>query len=157
MQIIAADKIVDGMGSLKDSESLLQEIQNQRLRIRQVNIASMTPGWHHPLPELTLKGAYAPLLAIKENSSDMNAETFDVLVIYGKDQIKTNFRDKKEQRQRLMQIYGDVTVLDAYNLLAHEFIKEFGMTIKQFKWSADQLFRNYLRTWKKVHGKDFPY
>jgi hypothetical protein len=48
-----------------------------------------------------------------------------------------------------MSIFGDVTIPEAYNRLAHELLNELSITKEQFLSSATLLYENYLKTSQK--------
>ena len=54
MNIIAANRIIDGTGSLNETDSIIETIDILGLRTRTFKIAPAKMGWETPLPKAIL-------------------------------------------------------------------------------------------------------
>jgi len=156
MYILAANQIIDHQGDLAETDRIQNRLSKVGSKIAEFEIASSHDGWNAPLPKNRLRGACAPLTAFLRSRELFLKNQADAVIIHGKDFIKTDFHDKKDARNRLMQIYDDSKnghILNAYNLLAHEFIKYWQFTPEEFRNLAQALFENHFSVWSGLHPK----
>ncbi len=148
--ILEGECIVDGIGSLSKTEELRETLSKSDARVLEFEIASIKDGWHKPLPKNRLRCACSPMIAIDSAQKLFENHELDAIVIHGKDYIKTDFQDKKAERDQLMHIYGENGhILDAYHRLAHEFIKYWKISREEFRSLSEVIFKNHLRVWRR--------
>lgn len=156
--LLEGECVVDGVGSFSKTNKIRENLVKSNAKVLEYEIASIKDGWSKPLPKNRLRCACSPMIAILEAQKHFNNRDADALVIHGKDHIKSVFRDKKEERNKLMHIYGENGhILQAYNKLAHEFIKYWNISQEEFLSLSEALFQNHLRVWlKKDHSRKKP-
>ncbi len=152
MFILEANCIVDGKGDLFRTNRARENLKRTASRVRKFDIASIKDGWNTPLPNHRLRCACSPMIAIVEAQRLFSRQEADAIIIYGKDHIKSAFRNKKAERNQLMYLYGENGhILSAYNRLAQAFLKEWHISPKSFRLLAGDLFENHSRVWRGNH------
>ncbi|MFC1857645.1 hypothetical protein ACFL9U_06395 [Thermodesulfobacteriota bacterium] len=150
MFIIESDCIVDGIGDLSRTNRIYEVLLKTKSRVKEFTVASIKDGWHTPLPSNRLRCACSPMTAILEGQKLFSQQKIDAIVIYGKDHIKSEFRFKKVERNQLMHMYGENGhILQAYNVLAHEFLRYWKISPEEFRSLSGELFENHLRVWRQ--------
>jgi hypothetical protein len=149
MKIIAACRIIDGKGNLDEANSIIAKATQKGFRFKEFKIASMWEPWAAPLAEGTLRCATSTIEAMIHARSFMSSGSSAIVVISGVDNIKSESKNRKEERSRLFRIYGETgpSLLEAYNSLGHAFIQRYGVSASDFRTLSEKLFNNYLRTW----------
>jgi len=155
LYIAAADAVIDGVGSLAPSAAVLAQLRANGGRITQFNLSTCEDGWNTPLPETTLRCACAPMLAIDKAAALFADDQCDAVVVYGKDNLKTKFRNRKDARNRLLEIYGagKGRILDGYQKLAGEFLAHWQISADDFRRTSEALFDNHQRVWRTAHSE----
>jgi hypothetical protein len=153
MYIIAADTIVDGVGDLSATAAAVEKLQADGVRVVEFEISSSTDGWLTELPENRLRCACAPLIAINKGRKMMAAGETDTIVIRGREHLKSDFVGRKEERNRLMQIYGEGkgAILDGYEQLAQAFLAHWNISPEDFRRTSVGIFENHWRVWQAQH------
>jgi hypothetical protein len=152
MFIVEADYRVDGVGDLSRTHRVREALKKTASKVREFEIASIKDGWQTPLPENRLRCACSPMIAILEAQRLFSRQEADAVVIRGRDFIRSEFRDRKAERKRLMHLYGeDGHILDAYNRLAHAFLSHWRIAPEEFRDLAGALFENHFRVWRRRH------
>ena len=146
--------MVDGAGGLSATNGILDLLRDNGARMATFEISSIHDGWQTPLPENRLRCACSPMEAILRAQGLFSQQAADAVVIHGKDFIRSDFRGKKAERNRLMRLYGaDGHILDAYNRMAHAFLGHWGIDTDDFKTVAEALFENHFRVWRNMHPR----
>src|ERR1700741_355913 len=104
--IVAVDRVVDGVGDLAETSALLEKFTARRLRVHEVHLAPLRMGWRNSIPEGFVRGACAPTEAMRDARKALENGTADAVVIDGNDPIRSEFENKKEERKKLMSVYG---------------------------------------------------
>jgi hypothetical protein len=150
--ILGADGIMDGEGDLSETDRIRQALRDARCRVKAYEIASIQDGWHRPLPENRLRCACSPMQAMLDAMDLFSRGEAEAVVVYGKDHIRSTFRNRKAERDALMHLYGeDGHILKAYDLLAHAFLKHWHLRPEEFKALAEWVFENHWRVWRGLH------
>lgn len=151
LYIVAANKKTDGHGHLQQTQSLHRKAKDLNFKIKEYHIASFSLGWNTTLPATHFKSACSPLeVLLKTQSLFQNSEA-DIVFLKGKDFIKSDFKNNKAARQKLMEVYGTTTILEAYDQVADSFFKDFQLSQDTFDDICEMLFENYWQTWIQKH------
>ena len=150
--IIGADCIIDGNGDLSKTRQIREKLASKNLNAVEYSISSIWDGWNTPLASHRLRCACSPMTAILEAKRLFSQQEADAVITYGKDHIRSDFRDQKAKRDQFMHIYGDDGhIMTAYNKLSHAFLKRWNITPDQFQSLAAKVFENHLRVWQQKH------
>ncbi|MCP3923657.1 MAG: hypothetical protein GY714_13840 [Desulfobacterales bacterium] len=149
--IIAADKIVDGIGNTNETDELIERIKTENLNFNELYIDPLETEWHSELEGNHFRSGCAPVEAVIYADKLIKDELYDFIIIKGKDHIKSDY--SKENRNKKMSIYNE-SIPSLYNEIANEFILKENFTETKFKNFAEDLFSNYLKTFKRRH-KDY--
>jgi hypothetical protein len=149
--IVAAGRMIDGRGSLSDVTEMRDRLTGDRARIAECRIAPLSFGWNTPLPDGYGKSACAPIEVLIEADRRIAAGELDGVLITGVDAIKSEFVGRSAERDRLMRAYGELTFLDAFDMLAAVLRERLSISSGDFDELADCLFENYWRTWTTLH------
>ena len=154
MYIVAADTIVDGVGDLSATTAAVGQLQTDGVRVTEFEISSSTDGWLTELPENRLRCACAPMIAINRGREMIAAGETDAIVIRGREHLKSDFVGRKEERNRLMQIYGEGkgAILDGYEKLAQAFLTHWNISQEDFRKTSADIFENHWRAWQAQHA-----
>ncbi len=150
--IVAADKIVNGVGSLDQINSLEVELlkligqDTPHKTVKHLVIDPLSSGWDTPLEQNHFRSGNGPIEALGQAYELISLGQADAVVIEGRDYLRSEY--SRDDRIKLMQIYNNMDISAAYDLLAQRFIKGFQppMLQQRFRNLADILFDNYLRT-----------
>lgn len=124
------------------------------LRLAVLTIASLGMGWNTKgLEDLFFSGA-SPLEALQKAVVLVREGTVDAVLIKGEEPLKTGYR--REERLRLMSLYGSMAIPEAYDLLARAFMVRNGISEDEFREIASALFENYARTHVGNFGPSAP-
>ena len=158
MYIVAADAVVDGIGDLSPSRAAIERLQSAGRRIVNFEISASGDGWDTPLPDTTLRCACAPMLAINKAGDLFAAGQSDAVVIHGRDNLRTDYKNRKDERNRLLEIYGagKGRILEGYQKLAEEFLDYWRLSLDEFRRAAQAIFDNHLRVWQQSHPDGAP-
>ena len=153
MYIVAADALIDATGDLTASKAARDKLDAANCRITHFEISSSADGWQSALPPNRLRCACSPMTAINRAKELFATGEADAIVIHGRDYLKSDYRNRKAKRNRLMEIYGEGKgqILDGYDELAGEFLKFWGIGLAEFHQTAEAIFENHLRVWKTAH------
>lgn len=146
---IAADKIIDGKGSFKKSDKILKLAEKQELEIRTLSIVPLSRPWNSKLAPYEFKSGAAVAAAIAKARRLLQTHKADLVVIEGKDLLKTGY-DKKEREEYMKFYEGHNSPLDGYNELTKKFLEHFKISESHYFQIREELFQNLLRTWKKI-------
>lgn len=151
--IIAADKVVDGQGSLTHVQALLKQLKALDIAVESLFIEPLSSDWQQPSKPGYFKSGCGPLDALFEGKRRLE-QGADAVLISGEDLIKSGY--DKAERHHKMAVYGDDYPLTAaYTDLAAQFIKARGISEVEFKALCEALFDNYLSSFKLAKGAAF--
>lgn len=141
--IIAADKIINGVGDLNSSQPLENDIKQLGIPVETLTIDPLRADWHRPEETNSFRSGCAPIEALAEALARIQ-KGVQAVVIQGQDHIRSDY--SREERQQMMAVYGDdYPLTKAYTELAFEFIEQQGISADTFKSYAAQLFDNHTR------------
>ena len=150
MQIIAADRIIDGLGSHERTEALIARSKKLGLKVTVLEVVSLAKRWEDQLSANEFKSGASAMGAIEKARKLFQAMKADVVVIKGDDLLRSGYT--KEEREKFMKLYrGRFTPLDGYTKLVPPFLKHAGATKKEFFEVSQALFENYFKTWTRLH------
>ena len=143
--IVAADKIVDGAGSMDRSQAMVNRIHSLDISPVNLSIDSLSVDWHSPLEENHFRTGCAPIEALMHARDLINQNGEHAVVISGAEPLRTGY--DRQERLHLMEIFGaDYPVTEAYTELAGRFILNQNASELLFKQCAEGLFNNYKKT-----------
>ncbi len=147
IQIIAGDRIQDGIGSHAESEKLISRAKKMNLRVHTLEIVTLAKRWEDKLSPNEFKSGASAMAAIEKARSLLAKKKVDLVVIQGRDFLKSEY-DRRE-REKFMRLYeGKFTPLDGYDRLVPLFLKHHKLSEEYFFIIRDALFKNYLKTFK---------
>lgn len=148
--IIAADRIVDRMGSHEESDKIIHSAEKNKLKIETLEIVTLAKRWEDKLSSNQFKSGASAMGAIEKARKLLQSKKADVVVIKGSDFLKTGY--DKTDRENYMKLYRKkYTAMDGYDRLVPEFLKFHKVSEKEFFQIRDALFENYFNTWKNIH------
>lgn len=151
--IISATKIVDGVGCHQDSFNLEAKIREFNLTIVELVVDPLSTDWHSPEQENHYRSGCAPIEALAKAKSLIEEGNVAAL-IKGTDLLRSGYT--RQERLSGMSIYGDSYPLtEAYNDLSLHFVQNTHCSAQQFRYIAEALFENYVRSFKKTLGDNF--
>lgn len=146
--IIAADRVMDGVGNYDRTQELLLKAQKLGLSTSVLEIVSLAKRWEDKLQPHEFKSGASAMDAINTAHELLASEKTDLVVIKGEDFLRTGY--VKSERENFMKLYqGKYTPLDGYDKLVTPFIEHHGISEKEFFEIRDALFINYSKTWKR--------
>jgi len=144
--ILDAARAVDGVGSVVGLEDRVKALSGAGLRVHGLEIDSLGSPWRGR-PDRRGPGFQSgcgPILALAR-ARDLLAEgVVDAVVIRGDEPLRTGY--EREERRRLMRIYGDTSIPEAYTSLARLQMARLGLTEPGYRHLADKLLESYART-----------
>lgn len=153
MQIIAADRIIDGEGHHTRSNELIHRAQKLGLKTASLEIAPLSEPWNKDLSDNCFKSGASAMDALERARSILNSKEASIVIIRGKDYLRSEY--SRIERENYMNLYdGKYSPLDGYNELVVPFIQYHGISEEQFLEIRDALFENYSRTWKGALPED---
>ncbi|MBN2515429.1 MAG: hypothetical protein JXC33_05280 [Deltaproteobacteria bacterium] len=148
--IIAADKIVDGVGDSRETDGVRRALQRSSLKTAEFEVAPLSLPWNATLPPGCLRSACSPLEAVLIFKELLSANEAQAMVLSGRDFIRSGY--EKSRRNKFMEIYGEgETPLTGYTKLAPAFIESIGISREEFRTVCGHIFENYLRTYRSIH------
>lgn len=145
--IIAGEKIVDGEGSFKESGAILKQAHKLNLKVVSLEIVNLAKRWEDKLSPNEFKSGASAMAAVEKARSLLKARRADLVVIKGSDYLKTGY--DKTARENYMKLYNDkYTPLEGYDQLVPMFLKANKFSEEEYFYLRDELFKNYLKTWK---------
>jgi len=156
ISIIAADKIVDNVGSHEETDGVRRILKQSGVAVSELKIAPLRMPWNESLPKGYLKGACSPLQAILSFRESVSRNQAEALVLTGVDHLRSDYT--KSDRRKLMEVFeGSRTHLSAYNELAGVFSRKNQISKTDFRQMAVSLFENYQRTYTSLNpNADMP-
>lgn len=148
VKLVGVAAVIDGAGDLRETDTILEIAARRGLRIRDVQIASMSMGWRTETPRGFVKGACAPIEAIATERDALASGALDLLVVRGTDNARSEYAHRRTERDRLTDVYGPgQTFLSAYTRLGRAFLEHHGISEATFVRCRDALFECHWRTW----------
>jgi hypothetical protein len=153
--VIAADKIVDGIGNSHETDSVRRALQSASFKTAEFYVAPLSLPWDATLPPGCLRSACSPLEAVLIFKELLATNKAQAMVLSGRDFIRSGY--EKSQRNKFMEIYGEgETPLTGYTKLAPAFIESLGISREEFRTVCGHIFENYLRTYRGLHPDAVP-
>ncbi len=148
--IIAADRVMDGVGDHSRTQELLFKSQKFGLNTSVLEIVSLAKRWEDNLGPHEFKSGASAMDAINKAQELLASKKADLVVIKGEDFLRSGYT--KSDRENYMKLYeGRYTPLDGYDKLVPHFLKQNGISDNEFFEIRDALFLNYALTWKRVN------
>lgn len=148
--IVAADRIMDGVGDHSSTDKLLARAHKQGLKSSVLEIVNLAKRWEDKLEPNQFKSGASAMSAITKAQKLLQSKKSSIVMIKGVDLLKTGYN--REDREKYMKLYGKkFTPLDGYTKLVKPFIDHHDISDKEFFQIRDQLFINYTKTWKALH------
>jgi len=148
--IIAAARVIDGVGSLAEVDAASDELRRRGARTIELTIDPLAAGWTTPLASNHFRSGCAPIAALAHANELIRTGAADAVLIRGEDRIRSDYAADKPSRERLMNIYGPAcSIPHAYTLLARAFMRLHDLDDDRFRALARALFDNYVRTASK--------
>lgn len=153
ISIVAADRIVDHVGSHQETDEVRRMLKRSGIPVSECKIAPLKMPWNEPLPHGYLKGACAPLQAIRSFGQSLSQNDTQALVLTGVNHLRSDYTPS-ERRKQMKVFKGGRTHLSAYDELAGVFARKNRISKEGFRGIAASLFENYKKTFQslKHHG-----
>lgn len=153
--IIAADRIVDQVGSHAHTKKVLRRAQKLNLAISSLEIVNLARRWEDKLKANEFKSGASAMDAINKARKLLASKKVDLVVIKGQDLLKTGYA--KKNRDNFMKLYAKkFTPMDGYDKLVPAFLRHHGFSEKDYFQGREALFENYFKTWKTLHPNSIP-
>lgn len=130
-----------GASALSDPEARLAALG---IAFETLVIAPLSAGWTGTLPPTWYRSGAGPIEALRDAARAIRDGHVEAVVIRGAEPLRTGY--SREERHRLMAIYGGTTIPEAYDLLARAFCKHIGWSEADFLHIAQALYGNYRST-----------
>lgn len=150
LYIVAAARKIDQIGDLQHVQQSQQALQEAGARIETLVIDPLKAGWQTQVRPGHFRSGCAPLDALAEAQRRLQADLADAIVIDGEDLLRTGYT--RTQRHQLMAIYGDISIPEAYTLLAKHFCRLNDLAPCEFFALRNLLLNNYQRTYQALHA-----
>lgn len=140
-----AARVVDGAGSVDGLEARVAALTVAGVGVRSLEIDSARVPWRGR-PDR--KGPFfqsgcAPILALARARELLANGEAEAVVIRGDEPLRTGYG--REERRRLLRVYEDVSVPEAYTALARLQMARLGLGEAAYRRLADGLLDNYAR------------
>jgi hypothetical protein len=156
LAVVGWGSVVDGVGSMAEVFDSIERATEAGLSVTRFEIASAAVPWGEPLAEGVLRCASAPLEVMLRARSLLASGVADLVVVTGRDHIRSTYRNDRSARHRLTRAYGEYSFLDGYERLTKAFLARNGVTVETFRHLSECLFANYARTWIEAAGGPRP-
>jgi hypothetical protein len=151
-QIVAGDRIINGVGDHSQTTKLVQRAEALNLSVTHLEIVNLAKRWEDKLLPHQFKSGAAVMAALKKARKLLETRKAHVVVIQGEDNLRTGYA--KGEREKFMKLYnGRYTPLEGYTKLVPLFMKKNGLSEGEFKKLAEELFQNYLQTYRRANPK----
>lgn len=101
----------------------------------------------------TYKTGAGPIQAITDAGELIKNDLYDAVFIFGHEPLRSDTRNYgKNAIKNAMEIFEDFTLIQCYDLLAHQLCRETDISNDKFRELADSLFDNYSRTFQNKSG-----
>lgn len=155
MFIIAAEDLTSSVINNLDYNSYAENILRQscEYRIKYLEIDQLKSGWHTPLLPNHFRSGNGPLLAVEDGYNELQRGNYDIVVISGKDNLKSDY--SVSERRSLMAIYAELSIPEAYTRLARLWCANHGVSDQEFIILSEKLFNNYTKTYAVNQGSNY--
>ena len=145
---IAAQRQVDGVGSLSKLESLSSRLVSELgVEPKRLTIDPLSVDWHSELEEGHFRSGCAPVEAMNCARELISSGREVAVIIQGRDYLRSEYRS--DERRQAMSIYPDgVALTDAYDHLTTAYIAQSAIEEAEFIRLRDALFENYWRSYQ---------
>ncbi len=144
--ILGAGAEANGRGSRVGVEKQVSALEAAGLRVEGLEIDSLQVEWKGR-PDgggSTFQSGCAPILALARARELLGDGAAEAVVIRGDEPLATGYAPR--QRRRLMRVYGDTSIPEAYTSLARLQMQRMGLSETAYRRLADGLLDNYART-----------
>jgi hypothetical protein len=146
MYILEAERFVDVPNPNSRVTAKLAEWQRQSYRVIKLTIDPLAAGWSTPLEPHHYRSGCAPLEALHQARELLKTDSCEVVVLECIDLLRSTYAGNKGARQKLMEIYGPLSIPEGYTRLAYDFLEREKITEAQFEKFSSELFANFQRT-----------
>jgi hypothetical protein len=143
--IIAVQKTIDQISTPNKVDELLVVANNIGLTHKEFIIDPLSAGWNTPLTADHFRSGNSPLEAIEVACQQLRNEVVDIIIVSGEDNLKTGYTS--QTRHEMMEIYPDLTLLEAYTKLAKAWCQVHKISTDGFIDLSKRLFDNYSKTY----------
>ncbi|AMP90837.1 hypothetical protein [Legionella pneumophila] len=148
--IIAADRIIDSVGSHQDTDNLINQIREKKFTVATLKILSLAKGWQDKIKPYEFTSGASAMAAIERARKILSTKKADVVLIKGQDFLKTGYGSN--ERVKFMKFYHEnYTPIQGYDELVPLFLQKYKLDEKKYFKIRDALFENYTKTWKKIN------
>ena len=142
--IIAAARSLNQQGDLQAVTRLIQDAESLGKRCITLTIDNLKTPWNSPVEHHHFRSGCGPLEALSVANRLIQDGDADLVVIHGKDFIKSDY--SQAERHEKMSIYSELSMPEAYTLLARHFCEQQGLTQAAFIQLRNAIFENLKQT-----------
>jgi len=148
--ILDAARVVDGVGSVVGLEERVTTLVAKGLTVGELGIDSLRSPWLGKPDRRgpVFQSGCAPLLALARARELLSDGTAEAVVIRGDEPLRTGY--ERSERDRLMRVYGETSIPEAYTRLARLQMERLGLDAQAYGRLADALLHNYVRTARRL-------
>lgn len=143
-RIIAAARSVNQSGDLQAVKQLVTDAEAQGQHCLRLTIDSLRTPWQSPVEAGHFRSGCAPLEALAIAHRTLQNREADLVVIQGRDFLRTEY--SQQERHEMMSIYPEMSMPEAYTLLARHFCDQEGISQSAFRQLRDAVFDNLKAT-----------
>lgn len=152
--VIGAGSVVDGAGSLADADAAVASLCAAGIAPVELTIDPLGSGWDAPLLPGHHRSGNGPIEALADAVELISGGRADAVVISAEDPLRTGY--SRGERHRLMDVFPEKSIPDAYTELAWAFIEAHGWGNDDFLVATKALYANHLRVWKSLGHENEP-
>ncbi len=144
--ILGTARVVDSEGSGDELEGRVTALSAAGLRVHALEIESLRSAWRGRPDRVGpgFQSGCAPILALDRARVLLTEGAADAVVIRGDEPLRTGYSGP--ERRRLMRVYSDTSIPEAYTRLARLQMERLGLDEPAYLRLADALLANYART-----------
>ena len=142
--IIAATRSLNQEGDLSAVRDLIQQAESEQQRCITLTIDDLNTPWQSPVEPHHFRSGCGPIEALSVANRLIQDGEADHVIIYGRDFIRSEY--SQSERHEKMVIYPEVSIPEAYTLLARHFCDIQGLSTEAFIQLRDAVFNNLKRT-----------
>jgi hypothetical protein len=154
MFILAADQIINEIGDFSTTDKIIQQAETLKLKTVTLSIDPLSAGWHTPIEANHFRSGNSPIAACEYARKLLNDDLADCIIVEGNDPLKSDY--ERLERQSMMEIYDDASLIQLYTQLAEKWCKKFNLSFDNFTMLAKKLFENYYQTFQHQTGLPRP-
>ena len=154
MFILAADQIINEVGDFIQTDQVIHQAKTHNLKTTLLTIDPLSAGWHTPIEANHFRSGNSPIAACEYAKKLLNDGLADCVIIEGNDPLKSGYG--RLERQAMMEIYQDSSLIELYTQLAKNWCKKVGLSFDEFTKLSENLFENYYQTFYHKTGQSRP-